>query len=122
MTDLLARLARRVAVGLLLLVAVRPAAAQAERPISVSYVSASAVYLDAGRAAGLDVGARLRLVRDGADIAEVEVDFVAEHSASCRIVRAPGSIRTGDRAILLAAAPAPPAGEGEPVPPPSEAP
>lgn len=121
-TDLLARLALRVAAALLLLLVVRPAAAQAERPITVSYVSASAVYLDAGSAAGLDVGARLRLVRDGAEIAEVEVDFVAEHSASCRIVRAPGSIRTGDRAILIAAAPAPPAGEGEPALPPSETP
>ncbi|HLF56964.1 MAG TPA: hypothetical protein VI942_08990, partial [Thermoanaerobaculia bacterium] len=33
------------------------------RPIAVRYVSSSAVYLDAGRAEGLAVGARLRVVR-----------------------------------------------------------
>lgn len=98
----------------------------ATRPIRVSYVSATAVYLDAGRADGLAVGERLRVARGGETIAELEVDFVAEHSASCRVVAARGTVQGGDEALRAAgagepaaaetppdAAPAPPAPEPE---------
>jgi len=74
-------------------------AAAAERPISVSYVSSSSVYLDAGRADGIGLADRLRVVRRGDTVALLEVDFVAEHSSSCRIVESHGEIRTGDRAV-----------------------
>jgi hypothetical protein len=57
-------------------------AARSAPSFQVSYRSADAVYLDAGRAAGLAEGDRLEVVRDGEAIAEIEVVFVAEHSAS----------------------------------------
>src|SRR5512141_2961683 len=66
------------------------------RPIAVSYTSANAVYLDAGRSEGLSVGARGRVLRGGADIAEVEVSYVAEHSSSCRVVNQKAEVRPGD--------------------------
>lgn len=110
-----------LAAALLVSGAIAPAAA-ATRPIAVSYVSSGAVYLDAGRAEGLVPGARLRLVRGGETVAEIEVDFVAEHSASCKVATSNRPIWSGDKAVLLsspaaegeaAAAPAPAAGEPE---------
>ncbi len=80
-------------------------AVAADRPVSVSYVSSSAVYLDAGRADGVGIGDRLRLVRGGETVAELEIDFVAEHSASCRVLEAAREIRPGDRAIRLESGP-----------------
>ncbi len=71
------------------------------RPISVSYLSASSVYLDAGRAEGLAVGSRLRVVRSGESIAELEVSFVADHSASCKVVTQGPAILTGDRVVPI---------------------
>jgi len=84
------------------------AAEAAERPLTVSYVSSSAVYVDAGRAEKIALGDRLRVVRQGETIAELEVDFVAEHSASCRVVEAPREVRAGDRVIRIAGAEADP--------------
>lgn len=81
----------------------------AESECHVRFVSAENVYLDAGSAAGLDVGVRVRIVRGGTAVAELEVVYVAERSASCRIVSGAGSINTGDRAVfepVAAAAPA----------------
>lgn len=71
------------------------------RPIAVSYVSSSSVYLDAGRAEGIAVGARLRVVRGGERVAELEVDFVAEHSASCRVLETAVELRPGDRVVRI---------------------
>lgn len=82
----------------------------AESECHVRFVSAENVYLDAGSAAGLDVGAKVRVVRGGKAVAELEVAYVAESSASCRIISSTGAINTGDRALfepLAAAAPAP---------------
>ncbi|HSM13927.1 MAG TPA: hypothetical protein VLA66_07640 [Thermoanaerobaculia bacterium] len=96
------RRAARLALVVLALVALAaPAAAQTPRPLTVSYQSSTAVYLDGGRDAGLVPGARLRVVRNGETIAELEVDFVAEHSASCRVVLPRLEIRPGDRVVVL---------------------
>ncbi len=55
--------------------------------IRVEHVTSSAVYLDSGRAEGLEVGDRLRVVdRSGKTVAELEIAFVAEHSSSCPLV------------------------------------
>lgn len=96
-----------LALALLLAAAPSAAAAESARTFSVTYVTNSAIYLDAGRAEGLAVGSRLKIVRDGAEIAEIEIEFVAEHSASGREVRLLGIVRTGDRAILLSTPEAP---------------
>lgn len=77
----------------------RPAAA-VEAECHVRFVSAENVYLDAGSAAGLDVGVKVRIVRGGKAVAELEVAFVAEHSASCRVLSGAGAINTGDRAVF----------------------
>lgn len=99
------RTALRQVAGLVLavLLAAGAGSARAEptRAIAVSYISSGAIYLDAGRAEGLAAGARLKLVRGGEAVAELEVDYVAEHSASCKLVSSARPVWAGDRAILL---------------------
>jgi len=68
---------------------------------SVRYRTASNVYLDAGRAQGLVVGDRLRVVSGEATVAELEVLFAAEQSASCRVVSETRAVRAGDTAVLV---------------------
>ncbi|HEY6555245.1 MAG TPA: hypothetical protein VI669_17945, partial [Vicinamibacteria bacterium] len=68
---------------------------------SVKYRSAANVYLDAGRAQGLIVGDRLRVVAGDATVAELEVLFAAEQSASCRVVSETRPVRAGDKAVLV---------------------
>jgi hypothetical protein len=91
-----------------------PAAAQTARrsdQMSVTYRSATAVYVSGGRAAGLAVGDRLNVISGRETVAELEVSFVAEHSASCRVLTETGTVKTGDRVTRIgpsrAAAPAP---------------
>lgn len=111
-TERALRPAPALVLGLLLLLAAAAPAAAAPSAISVTYVSTGAVYLDAGRAEGLVLGAVLRVERGGEPVAELEVDFVAEHSSSCKVTSARGELRKGDRALLVstpAAAAAPPA-------------
>jgi hypothetical protein len=67
---------------------------------TVKYLSAENVYLDGGEADGLSVGARLVVIGTGGVKSELEVVFVAAHSASCKVVGAPGDIRIGDRVQL----------------------
>lgn len=94
--------------------------AQKAAEISVRYRSADTVYLSAGRAAGLEVGDRLEILRDGKVVAEVEVIFTAEQSASCRIVSERQSIQPADRARRIGEVSPPPA--PTPAPPPSPPP
>lgn len=92
--------------------------ALAQQDLAVRYRSADTVYLNAGRAAGVEVGDRLEIVREGQVIAEVEVIFTAENSASCRIVNERQPIQPADRVRRIGdTAPAP-----VPAPPPTEAP
>jgi len=104
-----------------LAIAASPLVAQVPRPFAVSYLSSNAVYLDGGRADGLTVGARLRVERSGEAIAELEVEYVADHSASCRVVSQRAEPQPGDRVVLVSlpegTEPAPPT--PEPVPPPT---
>jgi hypothetical protein len=72
----------------------------------VRFVSAENVYLDAGTAAGLEVGVRVRIVRGGKAVAELEVAYAAENSASCRVISTSVAIATGDRAVYESTAPA----------------
>ncbi|HEY9421353.1 MAG TPA: hypothetical protein VIW92_08065, partial [Thermoanaerobaculia bacterium] len=65
------------------------------------YRSADTIYLDAGNAAGIDVGDRLEVLRGGRVIAEIEVIFAAERSASAKILNERDAIQPGDRARLL---------------------
>jgi len=85
----------------------RPAA------LAVSYRSETAVYVSAGRAAGLAVGDRLAVMADKEKVAELEIAFLAEHSASCTIVSETRPVKPGDRLVRLGAPrPAPPPADG----------
>src|SRR5688500_19494671 len=115
-----------------LLIAAAPVSAQTTRrtdQIAVSYRSATSVYVSGGRAAGLAVGDRLNVMSGSTVVAELEVAFLAEHSASCRILKETGTVKTGDRVVRVgaprAAAPAPspspsPRPWGDPSPAPAE--
>lgn len=68
----------------------------------VKYITAEHVYLDAGAAAGLSVGDVLYIVRSQEQvIAKIEVVFVAENSASCKILSFQESVRAGDVAVAV---------------------
>ena len=100
------------------------------RKFTVKYRSAANVYLDAGRAAGLGEGDRLRVTSGQATVAELEIAYVAELSASCTIVSETRPVRAGDMAVLVSAARRAPAatssvaaaGAGKPVAAPAPAP
>jgi len=70
----------------------------------VRYRSAANAYLDAGRARGLNVGDRLRVVAGTTTVAELEVVYVAELSASCKVLSETRPIHAGDVARLVAGA------------------
>ncbi len=90
----------------------------AQNPLAVRYRSADTIYLNNGRASGIEVGDRLEVVRGSEVIAEIEVLFTAEHSASCRVLNERKAIQADDRVRRIGeAAPAP-----VPAPPPAEAP
>lgn len=83
----------------LLLVTLSSSSAKAEiveRAFKVTFVSADLVYLNAGRADGLVVGAKSTVVRDGQTVAELEVLHLAEHSSACRFVSPATTVRVGD--------------------------
>jgi len=90
---------RLPAVVLLLVAAALPALAQ-EKRLTVKYRSAGNVYLDGGSADGVAVGDRLAVSSGGETIGELEVVFIAERSASCRVVTEKRPVRAGDLAIL----------------------
>ncbi len=66
----------------------------------IKYISAQNVYLDAGKTAGLNIGDRFLIKKDGQTIAEIEVIYLSDHSASCSIVSSSGTVKPGDKAIL----------------------
>lgn len=69
--------------------------------IRVRYRSADTVYLDAGERAGLSVGDRLELRREGESVAVIELVFVAGSSSSARVVEEKLDILPGDLALPL---------------------
>lgn len=81
-------------------------AAFADPSLTVKYRSSTSVYLDGGKAQGLAVGDRLTVVEKGATVAELEVTYLAEQSASCRIVSERRPVRAGDVVTRLAKGPA----------------
>jgi hypothetical protein len=86
-----------------------PPAVLASGPrLTVEYRSATSVYIGAGRSAGLSVGDRLRVVSGKDTIGELEVVYVAEQSASCKVVSETRPIRAGDVAVPLVRAGSPP--------------
>ena len=103
-----------------------PAAPASGLKLSVKYRSAANVYLDSGRAAGLNVGDLLRVVSGKDTVGELEVVYVAEQSASCKVVSETRPVRAGDVAVLLMRASSPatlaPGTPAAATPPPAAAP
>jgi hypothetical protein len=81
---------------------------------NVRYRSTLNVYLDGGRAQGLNAGDRLQLLAGKTVVAELEVLYVAEQSASCRLVSETRPVKIGDVVVRVgrAAAPVTPATPG----------
>ena len=67
----------------------------------VKYVASDAVYIDAGRADGLQVNDMVIIQRDGLAIDSLTISFLAEHSSSCSISSPDHSIIVGDIAIVV---------------------
>ena len=82
---------------LLLALALASAAPSPGEPrFTVTSRSQATVTVDGGRADGLSVGDRLRVVRGGATIAELEIVSAAERWSSCRVLSSTRPIATGD--------------------------
>lgn len=74
---------------------------QQETPvIKVKYLSAEYIYIDGGTAQGLAVGDKLIVRNDSKVIADLEVAFVSENSASCKILKQEGQINPGDLVVV----------------------
>ena len=107
--------------SLLILLFLLPSTVQAQTgatPFSVRYRTADTIYLDAGTAAGIDVGDRLEVLRGGQVIAVIEVIFAAERSASAKVLTERQAIQPSDRARLIGETAPPP----QPAAPPAGAP
>jgi len=94
-------LAGRVGAFAALLLVAAQAAPAATPTFVVRYRSAANVYLDGGQAEGLSVGDRLAVVVGTETVGELEVLFLAEASASCRVVSEKRAVHAGDTATLL---------------------
>jgi hypothetical protein len=68
----------------------------------VQYVSATYVYLDAGRAAGLAEGGTVSVQRQGKEVARLTVAFLSENSSACRVEPGGVAVRPGDACAFTA--------------------
>jgi hypothetical protein len=75
-------------------------ASASELRLEVKYRSVETVYLAGGSADGLVVGDRLRILSRSEAIGEVEVVYLAEHSASCKVLRESRPVQAGDAAVI----------------------
>lgn len=70
----------------------------------IKYVSADHVYLDGGRLSGLAVGDTLAVRSDSLRLARLAVVFIADYSASCKILEQTTSLNPGDVVIRISPA------------------
>lgn len=91
---------------------------------TVKYVSASAIYLDAGRASGIQPGDRGWIMRGGDTLAAVETTYLSESSTACKVISSLGEVKPGDAVVMVVSAPPPAEAPPSPreLPPPSPAP
>ncbi len=74
------------------------------KTFTVRYRSAGTVYLEGGSAQGLEVGDRLQATVGKTVVAEIEVQYVAEQSASCRVRSETRPVKVGDSVVRVARA------------------
>ncbi|MFI5183138.1 MAG: hypothetical protein ACHQNV_01975 [Vicinamibacteria bacterium] len=94
-------------VSLAVVLAISGGASAQEKRIPIKYRSSANVYLDGGSADGLAVGDHLTVLSRGDKAAEIEVVFVSEHSASCRVISEARPVGAGDLAVLAPTVPVP---------------
>ena len=98
-----------------MLVAAARLAAQdsaAVRPVTVTYLTATTAYIDAGRLDGLHEGDTLRVMRGGTEAGRVRVSYLASRQAACDIVTQTSPLVAGDTVAVTRAAAAPSLAEG----------
>ncbi len=74
------------------------AASTGEEPARVTYVAGDSIYIDAGRDNGVAEGMEIRIIRDGATVARLEVTYVSAHRSSCKVLEKTGDLQVGDTA------------------------
>lgn len=82
-------------------------ASAANAQLAVRYRTENTIYINAGAASGVAVGDRFEVLRGGAVIATIEVQFAAEQSASARILNETTPIQAGDAVRRIGAPVAP---------------
>src|SRR3990172_3396285 len=95
-----------IAVALLLALGATPASSAP--PIRIKGRFLARVHLDAGRAEGLKVGDRLRLGAGEAAFAEIEIVYIEEHTAYCKVLSQKRPIGAGDLVVPVVRASSPP--------------
>jgi len=73
----------------------------ADTTLTVKYVSAESVYLNGGKADGLSVGDQLTITGKGKCQTVIEVVFVADHSASCKVTDTTCAVAVGAKALFI---------------------
>lgn len=101
----LATIAAALALVLLLAAAAPPvrAADAARAEGTVSFVASASIYASLGREDGVEVGAELRVIRDGRTIARLRVEAVSSGSAVAVAMAVEAEVRPGDTVVLVAA-------------------
>jgi hypothetical protein len=69
----------------------------------VTYAAADGVYLDQGKLQGLDVGSEGEVKHNGQVAARLQVLYIADHLASCKVVENPGHLVVGDVVVFQVA-------------------
>jgi hypothetical protein len=92
---------KKFTLALVLILAIAIGAQKAESAIHVKYITGESVYLDAGSADSLVVGDSLNINHGEKAIAQLEIVYVAEHSASCKVINSSEEIKVGDLAAMV---------------------
>jgi hypothetical protein len=67
----------------------------------ISYISKENIYVDKGKKSGLIIGDTIKVIKDGKIIANLHVQYVAEHSASCLVLNQRDKLRVGDQVEFI---------------------
>jgi len=95
-------------IGLAISVPLLQNVAAAELTAHIKYLSASTIYLDVGATDSVKPGDKGRIIRDGVEVATLEITYTASHTAACRIVETRGDVKVGDTVIMESPAAAAP--------------
>lgn len=93
---------RYLFLGVVLILSMNMMAQEKTSAFKIKYVTNENVYLDGGTAKGLNVGDKLYVVRNQKDvIAQLEIIYAAEFSASCKVLSSQETVKVGDVAVVV---------------------